>query len=145
RGTIDLGDHRLEHGRPGRHFGDLDAGSGTTGDGKQLIADALGDVVALQAAVGFADQVHLDVGDIGTSPQKIVAHEPVEVVRRGGSGVGLEVHYFRLLSDDSGQLAGNPRGLFEGCAFGHVDDDLELALVVERQHLHLDEADADES
>ena len=32
--------------------------------------------------------------------------------------------------------------LFERAAFGHVEDDLEFALVVERQHLDLHPADA---
>ena len=74
-----------------------------------------------------------------------MAHQAVEVVGRGDAGVGLEVHDLGLLLDDGGQLAGDARRFFERRAFGHVDDDLELALVVERQHLHLDEADADES
>ena len=114
------------------------------GHGDQLLADALGDVVTLELALGLADEVHLDVGDIGAAPQEVVPHQAVEVVGRGNAGVGLEVHNLGLLLDDGGQFAGDARGFFERGSLGHVDDDLELALVVERQHLHLDEADADE-
>ena len=35
----------------------------------------------------------------------------------------------------------NRRRLFYRCSCGHVDDDLELGFVVERQHLELHEAD----
>ena len=145
RGAIDLGDHGFEHRRAGRHFGDLDAGSEAPGHGDQLLANALGDVVALELALRLSDEVHLDIGDIGPAPQEVVAHQAVEVVGRGDAGVGLEIHDLGLLLDDGGQFAGDAGRLFERRSLGHVDDDLELALVVERQHLHLDEADADES
>ena len=48
RGAVDLGDQGFEHRRAGRHFGDLDAGSEAPGHGDQLLADALGDLVALE-------------------------------------------------------------------------------------------------
>ncbi len=47
-------------------------------------------------------------------------------------------------STDSREQACDARGLFERRPFGHVDDHLELALVVERQHLHFDELYVDQ-
>ena len=67
--------------------------------------------MALELALGLADEVHLDVGDVGPAPQEVVAHQAVEVVGRGNAGVGLEVHNLGLLLDDGGQFAGDARGL----------------------------------
>jgi hypothetical protein len=54
RGAIDLGDHRFEHRRVGRHFGDLDSGSEAPGHRGQLLANTLGDVVTLELALRLA-------------------------------------------------------------------------------------------
>lgn len=79
----------LEHRRAGRHFGDLDPGPEMLGHRGQLRAHSFSDVVALELALRLSDQVHLDVGDIGPAPQEVMANEPIEVVRRGYTGVGL--------------------------------------------------------
>ena len=144
RGAVNFGNHSFEHRRAGRHFGDLDAGAEMPGHGNQLLAHALGDVVALELALRLSNKVHLDIGDIGPAPQEVMAHQAIEVVRRGDARVGLEIDDLGLLLDDRGKLAGDACRLFERSPLGHVDDDLELALVVERQDLHLDEAGADE-
>jgi len=68
RRAINLGDHGFKHRRAGRHFGDLDAGSGMLGHAGHLLADALGDLVTLESALRLSDEVHLDVGDIGPLP-----------------------------------------------------------------------------
>ena len=73
-----------------------------------------------------------------------MAHQSVEVVRRRRSRVGLDVDHFALLLRLFGQQLRNARRFFERGAVGHVDDHLELALVVERQHLDLDEAEVEE-
>ena len=72
-------------------------------------------------------------------------HEAVEVVRRRGADVALDVGDSR----DRSTLRSRgrwPRARFARAAvpFGHVDDDLEFALVVERQHLHLHELERHE-
>ena len=71
-------------------------------------------------------------------------HESVEVERRGDAGVDLVVGHFRFDADGGGDFARGLRGAFERAALGHVEDDLELALVVERQHLHLHPAERDQ-
>src|SRR5262249_54141434 len=80
RRPVDLCDHGLEHRRTGRYFGDLDAGAEAPSHRGQLLADAFGNLVTLQHALRLADEVHLDVGDIGTAAQEVVAHQAVEVV-----------------------------------------------------------------
>ena len=62
----------------------------------------------------------------------------------GHSRVNLVIGDFRFGADSGGDFARGLGGAFERAAFGHVEDDLEFALVVERQHLHLHPADAHE-
>ena len=140
RRAVDLGDQRFEHRRSGRHFGHLDSRAVALGDGQQPLAHLLGDLMALQIAGVFRQQIHLDVGHIGSAAHVVVAHQTIEVVGRRRSRVGLDVHHFALLLRFFGQQLRHPLRLFEGGAVGHVDDHLELALVVEGQHLDLDEA-----
>ena len=73
-----------------------------------------------------------------------MAHQSVEVVRRRRSHVSLDVDHFALLLRLFGQQLRDARRFFERGAVGHVDDHLELALVVERQHLDLDEAEVEQ-
>ena len=84
-------------------------------------------------------QVDLDVGLVGAVPQEVMPHQPVEVVRTRGAGIDLVVLHFRLLAQVLPQFLGHARGLLQRGAVGHVDDHLELALVVEGQHLHFDQ------
>ena len=95
--------------------------------------------MALAVALGLVEQVDLDVADVRTLAQVVLAHEAVEVDRRGGADVDLVV-------DDLGDgleirchFVEYPSRVFDGRAFGHIEDDLELRLVVERQHFHDDE------
>jgi hypothetical protein len=67
-----------------------------------------------------------------------VADEAVEVEGRGGAGVDLVVAHLGLRADGGGHLEGDAGGLLQRGALGRVEDDLELRLVVEGQHLDLD-------
>ena len=87
--AVDLGDEGLEDGRAGRDLGHGDGGAVFLGDGQELLADALGDVVAGGVAVVLGQEVDLDVGDIGAAAQEVVADEAVEIERGGGAGVDL--------------------------------------------------------
>ncbi len=89
------------------------------------------------------DEVHLDVRDVRAAAQEVVAHEAVEIERRGDAGVDLVIGDLRFRADGGGDLARGLRGAFERAALGHVQDDLELALVVEGQHFHLHPAERD--
>ena len=90
-GAVDLGDERRQHRRARRHFDHLDVGAVALADGLQRGAHARGDGVALLAAVVLVDQVHLQVADLAAAAQVVLAHQAVEVDRRGGAGVGLVV------------------------------------------------------
>jgi hypothetical protein len=144
-GAVDFGDDRLQHGRAGRHLGDGDGGAVLLRHGGDERADAFGDVVALEGAFALADEVDLDVGDVGAAAQVVVADEAVEIERRGGAGVDLVVAHLGLRAEGGGHLAGDARRLLQRRALGRVDHDLELRLVVEGQHLDLDLADPDEA
>jgi hypothetical protein len=141
--AVDLGDEGLEHGRAGGHLGDGDAGAVPRGDGRDARADAFGDVVALGAARVFRGEVDLEIGDVGAAAHEIVPDQAVEIEGGGGADVDLVIGDLGFGADGGGDFAGDLGGQFEGAAFGHVEDDLELALVVEGQHLHLHPADAD--
>ncbi len=143
-GAVDLGDHGGEHGWAGWHFGDLQGGTVAGGYLLQSRAQALCDVVAFFGADVFVGEVDLNVGDVGALPQKVVAHESVEVNRGGGSDVELHVADEGFFCEFGGEVAGDGGGAFEGGAFGGVDDDLELALVVVGEHFDLDGAHVDE-
>ena len=106
-GTVDFSDERLEHRRPGRYFGDLDARLMLARNGQQAQADAFGDFVAGKAPFTLRLEVNLNVGDIRSAPEIIVPHEAVEVVRRRRAGVGLDIDDLGLLERLLGKLAGH--------------------------------------
>src|SRR5215472_3264184 len=64
-----------------------------------------------------------------------MAHKAVEVVRTGGPRINLIVHYLRLLAQILSQCLSDVSCLFQWRTVRHINDDLKLALVVERQHL----------
>ena len=141
--AVDFSHEGLEDGRTGRDFGDGDAGAVFGGDGGDARADTFGNVVALGFALAPGHEVDLQIRDMGAAAHEVMAHQAVEVERGGDAGVNLVIGHLRLDADGGGNFAGGLGGAFEGAAFGHVEDDLELALVVEGQHLHLDPAEAD--
>ena len=137
-GTVDLGDDRRQHRRAGRHLDDLDVGAARLRDLLQRRAHRLRDLVALAMPLRLLDEVDLQVADFAAGAQVVLAHQPVEADRRGEPGVGLVVRHFGQLRDFRGEFAQQRRGVLDRRAGRHVDDDLELRLVVERQHLHDD-------
>ncbi len=142
--TVDFRDERLQHRRPRRHFRHLNRGVEPSRDRHEPIAHALGDVVALLAALVFRREIDLEVGEVRAAAEKVVTHQAVEVVRRRQADVALHVDDARVLQDFTGELRRDARRLLEGRALGHVHDHLELALVVERQHLDGDELERHE-
>ncbi len=71
-----------------------------------------------------------------------MAHQAVEVEGRGHAGIDLVIRDLRFNPHGGRNFARGLGGPFQRAAFRHVEDDLELALVVERQHLHFDPTDA---
>ena len=72
-----------------------------------------------------------------------MTHQPVELVRRRQADITLHVDDALVLQHFMGQLRGDTRRVPEGVPSG-ISTNLELALVVERQHLDGDELERHE-
>ena len=92
----------------------------------------------------LADQVDLDVADVAARSQIILANQPVKVDRGGGAGVDLVVADFRDGFNRFRERVKQLRCRLDGRALRRVDDNLELGLVVEWQHLENDELKHDQ-
>ena len=80
-------------------------------------------------------QVDLDVAQARVLPQVVLAHQSIEIDRRGRAGVDLVVADFRQLFHHVRELIEQTRSSLGGAALRQIGDDLKLGLVVERQHL----------
>src|SRR5579863_9457275 len=65
-----------------------------------------------------------------------MTNEAVEIVRAGSPGIDLIIDNFGLLAEILSQGLGYAGRLFQRRPVGHVDDDLELTLVVEGEHFY---------
>ena len=145
-GAVDFGDDRRHHRRSRRHFDHLGIAAMLPGNGNHPLAHRDGNLVALAVTMFLVHQVDLDVAHFRCRAQIILAHQAVEVDRAGRSGIGLIVGDLLHLSDLGRDFAQHGGGSLERGADRHVKHDLELALVVEGQHLEhhqLDQAEAD--
>src|ERR1019366_9969974 len=97
---------------------------------------SLCDRMALHAALFCWQEVDLDIGLVGLAAHVVVAHQSVEVIGAGRTSVGLVVQDIRLPCKFVTEGLGHTSRLLERRSVRHIDDDLQLALVVERQHLH---------
>ena len=134
-GAVDLGHDRRQHRRSGRHLHHLDLRAMGRGDLLERRAHRLRDLVGLAVAMMLVDQVDLDVALRGQLAQVVLPHQAVEVDRARDAGVGLVVLHFRHDRDPGRHFAQHARRPLQRRAGRHVDDHLELRLVVERQHL----------
>ena len=91
--------------------------------------------MALRRALVLGEQVHLHLRHARALAQVVVAHQAVEAVGSRRPDVDLIVGDLLLLADGGGDLPGHLRGAFQRAVLGHVEDDLQLALVVVGQHL----------
>ena len=73
-GAIDFGEQRREHGRAGRHFDDLEAGSGGNGDGLELLPQIERDVMARPLAVAAGGEIDLQLAEFRSFAQIIVTY-----------------------------------------------------------------------
>jgi hypothetical protein len=134
-GTINLRDDGRHDRRAGRHFDDLGIAAMLLGHGDHALAHRDGNLVALPVAMLLVHQVHLDIAHFRRAAQVVLAHQAIEVDRRGRAGVGLVVGNLGHLGDLDGNLAQHLGGFLQRRADRHVEHDLEFALVVEGQHL----------
>jgi len=102
------------------------------------------DLVALAVPLMLVHQVDLDVAEFRPGAQVVLPHQPVEVDRRRGAGIDLVVGHLGQRRDLRGEFLQDATRLLERGSLRHVDDDLELGLVVEGQHLHHDPLHHDE-
>jgi len=143
-GTVDLGDQRLQDRRARRHLDHGDARAvklldpGGLDEAGEPLPHVDGDLVPVPFPVALVREHDLDLGLPGEHAQVVVAHEAVEVERCPGPHVGLNGEHLGDLANQIGHLRREARGVGQGRPRGHVDDHLELGLVVERQHLHRD-------
>ena len=136
-GTIDFGHERLHDGRAGRNLAYLDPCTVRQPDLLKFGSEALRDLMALRASICQRKQIDLYVRLIRLIAQIVMPDKSVKVIRTGESGVELIVRYFRLLAEILAERLANTCCLLQRGSVGHVDDNLELALVVERQHFYL--------
>lgn len=101
--------------------------------------------MALPIALRLIDQGHVQVADIGARAQIILPDEPVEGDWRAGADIALVAFDLGYARQCARHVAERFVSALERRALGHVEDDLELGLVVEGQHLEDDRLDDDEA
>ncbi len=87
----------------------------------------------------LVSQIHLKIAVFRCRAQIVLAHQPIEIDRAGRTGIGLVVNNFRNLDDFLPDFTKHPRGVLQRRSHRHIKNNLEFALVVERQHLQHDE------
>ncbi len=134
--TVDLGHKGLKNRRSGRDLRYLDPGPVF---GANLIDPRprpLCNLMALCLPFPFGQEVDLNVRLVRTSPEKGVADKTVKIVRRGCPDIHLVVCDLRHGTEIVSDFAGDGCRLLQCGPLGHINDDLEFALVVKGQHLH---------
>jgi len=138
-GAVHLRHDRLEHRRPRRHLDDLDARAQARGHRLEPRTEAPGDRMALIAPGVLVHEHHLEVRQVRVAPEEVVAHQAVERIRRRGAGVALDARHRGIVQRLVRERRRNPGRRLQRRVLRHVDDDLQLVLVVEWQHLHRDQ------
>src|SRR5205823_2454421 len=94
-GTVNFGYQRLYDRWPWWNLADLNPRAIRVADRIQQRPEPLCDRVALHAALLSRLQIDLNVGLIRLAAHVVVAHQPIEVIWTGGSGVCLVVQHIR--------------------------------------------------
>src|SRR5579862_1993714 len=142
--TVDFCDKRLQHRRARRNFRHFDAGAERGREFDKFRAQAPRYLMTLSLTIMPRQQVHLNVRLIRLTAQKIMPHHAIEVIRTRCARINLVIRHFGLLRKILSQGLRDASGLLERRSVGHIDDDLELALVVEGQHLYANPFQRDE-
>ncbi len=144
-GSINFGHQRRLYRRAGWYLDDLHGTAMAFADFVECRSRRAGDLVALALARGLVDEVDLDVADVRSLAQVVLADQAIEIDRRRGSRIDLVIGDLGDVANVGRHLGQHRRSLFDGGALRHVQHDLELRLVVERQHLHDHRIEADEA
>ena len=134
-GSVDLRHEGAQHRRSGRYLHDLHPGVPPVRDGLDGRPDPLCDVVALRLPLVLRHEIDLDVRLVARRPHEVVAHEAVEIEGRRRAHVGLVVQHLGHALQIFADLPRSGRRFLEARAFRRIDHYLELALVVEGEHL----------
>ncbi|MDA1222533.1 MAG: hypothetical protein O3B85_10970, partial [Planctomycetota bacterium] len=135
-----LDGHRRDDRGAGRQLDDLEARSVLSGDRLEPRADSQRHLVAARLPLALVHEIDPQVALVGELAELVVADHPVEVDRGGLAGVGGDVGHLLRAADDARHLAEDRVGSLQRRPLGKIDDDLQLELVVERQHLQRDAA-----
>src|SRR5581483_10394923 len=100
-------------------------------DGCHPRTDPFGDIVALCLPLAFGHKINLQVSNVSSPTHEIMSYQAVEVERRGDTRINLVIRHLRLDPHRGPDLASSLCRLLQRTAFGHVKNDLKLALVVE--------------
>ncbi len=133
--AVDFGHQRGEDRRSGRQFDNLGIAVKLPGDLLQRGAHRQRHVVTLAIPQLFIHQVDLDIAQMGPFTQVILAHQTVETDRCGSAGVDLVIGHFRNCAQVAPHAVQHLGGALQAGALRHVQHDLELRFVIERQHL----------
>ena len=93
--------------------------------------------MTLIVTLALVYEVYLDIGHVVTLPEIVVPDKTVEIDRCVRTDIVLIIFDFRHCPEIRYDILAYPCGLFKRGAFRHVDNNLELALVVKRQHFKL--------
>jgi len=88
--SVDFRDERLQHGWARRRLRHLDSRAELLRDRHQPLPHAASHIVALRRAFALRHEIHLQIGEVRSAPQKVVPHEAVEVVGRRDADVLLD-------------------------------------------------------
>ena len=91
--------------------------------------------MAVTLALGFCGQCDRDIALFGRAAQIIVAHKTIEVKRRGPACDRINRQGFGQGLRNGGGLGQGAAGGLQTGAFGHVEHQLQLGLIVKRQEL----------
>ena len=135
-GAVDLGQQGRQHRRPRRGFDDLDRRSRRQRQVRETTAQVEGDGVAAAIALALGCQHHRQITLFRAGAQEVMTHQAVEIERRGRPGIALQrLHLGQGAGHGRRPREGTLSGLETG-SLGHVQHDLKLGLVVEREQLH---------
>ena len=132
---VNFGHQGLQNGWPRRHLNHRNARAQCLRQRRQNLTRRAGDLVAGTFPRPFVQKLDLHIPVPGVLTQVIVAHQAIEIERRGRAGIGLDRHDLGDFQHFFRQTLGHVGGDRQGGAGRHVDHHVELRLVVEGQHL----------
>ena len=130
RTAVNRCNHRGHGGRPRRQFHDLQLHSVPLRDSRQIVADPQRQGVACISALCLVDEVDPDIRAVRRLAQEVLAHHAVEIDRRVGSHVSLEIRDLGNRLQIMLEIAGRGVGSFQRRPRRQIEDQEHFILVV---------------